>query len=170
MTEGADGLVEDTRFNGPAQDGAEYTDEGIYTITVANEYTGQLTVKKIYVGTNNVLRAHMTTGLSIPEINNLVDQGASIADDGTIQLASVIPATPKPDDTTEPTTTPEKPSEPVVTPSENDEPTGRFPIFPVIGVFVVCAIIGIIILTKKKSKQDPVVVGNQENIEGGTEE
>ena len=92
-------MVEDTRFNGPAKDGAQYADEGIYTITVTNEYTGQFTVKKIYVGTNNVLRAHMTTGLSIPEINNLVAQGATISDDGTIQLAIITPAT----EITEPT-------------------------------------------------------------------
>lgn len=83
LKDSADGLVEDTRFNGPAKDGAEYTDEGIYTITVSNEYTGQFTTKKIYVGTNNILRAYMTTGLSIPEINGLVADGATIADDGT---------------------------------------------------------------------------------------
>ena len=33
MAAGANGLVEDTRFNGPARDGDEYTQEGIYTIT-----------------------------------------------------------------------------------------------------------------------------------------
>ena len=38
-----DGLIEDTRFNGPAKDGAKYTDDGIYTITVQNEYTNQIT-------------------------------------------------------------------------------------------------------------------------------
>ena len=92
LKDSADGLVEDTRFNGPAKDGAEYTDEGIYTITVSNEYTGQFTTKKIYVGTNNVLRAYMTTGLSISEINNLIEDGATISDDGTIQLAAVKPA------------------------------------------------------------------------------
>ncbi len=79
--------MEDTRFNGPAKDGAEYTEEGIYTITVSNDYTNQFTVKKIYVGTNRILRAYMTTGLSIPEINNLVAEGAIILDDGTIKLA-----------------------------------------------------------------------------------
>lgn len=91
LKDSADGLVEDTRFNGPAKDGAEYTDEGVYTITVSNEYTNQFTVKKIYVGTNNILRAYMTTGLSIPEINNLIFQGATILDDGTIQLAAKEP-------------------------------------------------------------------------------
>ena len=73
LKDSADGLVEDTRFNGPAKDGAEYTNEGIYTITVHNEYTNQFTVKKIYVGTNNILRAYMTTGLSIPEIFTLIN-------------------------------------------------------------------------------------------------
>ncbi len=90
LKDSADGLVEDTRFNGPAKDGAEYTDDGIYTITVSNNYTNQFTVKKIYVGTNNILRAHMTTGLSIPEINNLVADGATIMDDGTIKLADKV--------------------------------------------------------------------------------
>lgn len=41
----------DTRFNAPAKDGAEYTDEGIYTFKVKNLYTNETTVKKIYVGT-----------------------------------------------------------------------------------------------------------------------
>ena len=91
LMDSADGLVEDTRFNGPARDGAEYTDEGIYTITVHNDYTDQTTTKKIYVGTNKVLRAYMTTGLSIPEINELIAEGATIQEDGTIQLAEAAP-------------------------------------------------------------------------------
>lgn len=90
LKDSADGLVEDTRFNGPARDGAEYTEEGIYTITVSNDYTNQFTVKKIYVGTNSVLRAYMTTGLSIPEINNLVANGATISEDGRIELADKV--------------------------------------------------------------------------------
>lgn len=89
LAEGADGLVEDTRFNGPARDGAKYTDEGIYTITVSNEYTGQSTIKKLYVGNNNVMKAHMTTGLGISEINKLVGEGAEISDDGTIHVENI---------------------------------------------------------------------------------
>ena len=84
LNEGADGLVEDVRFNRPAKDGDQYTDEGIYTITVSNRYTGQQTVKKIYVGSNEVLMAYVTTGLSVPEIKELIDEGATIAEDGTI--------------------------------------------------------------------------------------
>lgn len=168
LTESADGLVEDTRFNGPARDGAEYTDEGIYTITVTNEYTGQFTVKKIYVGTNNVLRAHMTTGLSIHEINNLVDQGATIADDGTIQLASVVQTTPESDDATEPTTTPITPFEDANAPSEDEEPSGGFPlpVFIAIGACILCAVS----LTVLKKGRVSVAAENKENTEGGTEE
>lgn len=93
LTDSADGLVEDTRFNGPAKDGAEYTDEGIYTITVSNEYTGASTTKKIYVGTNNILRAYVTHNYSISEINDLVENGATISDDGTIRLVTPTPDT-----------------------------------------------------------------------------
>ena len=89
LKDSADGLVEDTRFNGAAKDGAEYTDEGIYNITVSNQYTGVFTTKKIYVGANNIIRAYMTTGLPITEINKLIADGATIAEDGTIKVATV---------------------------------------------------------------------------------
>jgi ribonuclease HII len=72
LAEGAVGLTEDVRFNRPARDGDRYTDEGIYTITVSNCYTGQETVKRIYVGTNKLLMAHMVTGMSIDEIRGLL--------------------------------------------------------------------------------------------------
>ncbi len=36
LVQGSDALTEDTRFNRPAKDGEQYTDEGIYTITVRN--------------------------------------------------------------------------------------------------------------------------------------
>jgi|LSQX01.1.fsa_nt_gb hypothetical protein len=95
LKEGTEGLIEDIRFNKPAKDGDQYTDEGIFTIAVSNRYTDQLTTKTIYVGTNKVLKAFVTTGLSIKEINNLVAQGSVIADDGTIISSStevVIPS------------------------------------------------------------------------------
>ena len=89
LKEGANGLTEDTRFNKPAKEGDEYTDEGVYTITVKNKYTDQETIKQIYVGTNDILKAYVTTGKSISEIEQLVDEGATIEDDGTITKASV---------------------------------------------------------------------------------
>jgi len=86
LTETIDGLIEDTRFNKTVKDGDVFTEEGIYTITVSNKYTGQLTTKKIYVGTNLLLKAYMTTGLPIKEIKALVDQGATIDEMGVIHV------------------------------------------------------------------------------------
>ena len=87
LTDSANGLVEDTRSNAPARDGEKYTEEGIYTITATNQYTNQKTTKKIYVGTNNLMKAVMTSGLSIEEINKLISEGATIDDEGTLTLA-----------------------------------------------------------------------------------
>jgi len=84
LNDGKDGLVEDTRFNKPAKDGNEYTDEGIYVITVSNRYTGQQTTKTIYVGTDDVLKAHAATGEPISAINSLLADGAEVAPDGSI--------------------------------------------------------------------------------------
>lgn len=84
MTSGADGLVEDVRFNGPARDGDVYTEDGVYTITASNEYTGQTTVKTIYVGDNPILKTYAVTGLSIPEINQRVAAGEVITEDGRL--------------------------------------------------------------------------------------
>ena len=87
LNAGADGLVEDTRFNRPARDGSEYTEEGVYTITVRNRYTDSETVKTIYVGTDTILKAHAKTGLPLSEIKTMLDTGATIADDGSLILA-----------------------------------------------------------------------------------
>lgn len=87
LKQGTDGLVEATRFNAPAKDGKKYLDEGVYTITVNNESTNQQMVKKIYVGKDPILRAHLKTDLSIPEINFMVSKGARIEEDGTIHYS-----------------------------------------------------------------------------------
>ena len=81
LTEGVDGLVEDTRYNRPAADGEKFTEEGIYTITATNQYTNVKTEKKIYVGNNSLLKAHVVTGLSIEEIKYQVADGKAIIDD-----------------------------------------------------------------------------------------
>jgi hypothetical protein len=99
MAEGRDELVEDVRSNAPAEDGKQYTDEGIYTITATNPTTGEITEKKIYVGTDPVMKAYAVTGYSIEEIENKIAQGAQIDDDGTItwptaKAGSEPPATP----------------------------------------------------------------------------
>lgn len=175
LTEGADGLVEDTRFNRSAKDGAEFTDEGIYTITVKNKYNGETTTKRIYVGTNSILRAHMVEGLSISEINNLLAQGATINDDGFIQLVVNTPAE-------EPTTVEESTQENATTPPVSDVPSTNavstnlavdkseettFP-FPVFIGIVACVLI-VIGVTSAKKKNPSSETMTEHSEEGGAE-
>ena len=68
LTDGAAGTVEDIRFNRPARDGEEYRQEGIYTITVQNKYTGQETTKTLYVGNNQKLIDYVAQGYSLEQI------------------------------------------------------------------------------------------------------
>jgi len=100
--EGTDGLTEDVRFNKPAKDGEQYTDEGIYTITASNIYTNQTTTKVIYVGTDAVLKAHVTTGLSIAEVEHQLQVGATVAEDGTLipfsEQTAPLTTEPKPNE------------------------------------------------------------------------
>ena len=162
MKDSADGLVEDTRFNGAAKDGTEYTDEGIYTITVSNQYTGAFTTKKIYVGTNNVLRAHMTTGLSIMEINNLIAEGATISDDGTIQMPVEQPNEEPTEEVVKPNE--EEPSIPQISEdsannenkndrSDDESENKPFPIAVFVGI-AICVLIAVAVSTMKKKKTD----------------
>lgn len=69
------GLIEDTRFNKSASDGDVFTDPGIYTITVANpESTEDPTIKRIYVGDNELLSTAVADSLSITEAREKLDQ------------------------------------------------------------------------------------------------
>lgn len=174
MKNSADGLVEDTRFNGPAKDGATYTEEGIYTITVRNEYTDQTTTKKIYVGTNSILKAYMATGLSIPEINRLVAQGATISDDGMIEMPlddPTEPETPPEIPKSDSTPAPEEPSKPSDTTPEHpeivepealmdEEPTSMLSIVVISGSVVVCLII--LFLLIRRAAQSGIGTHNTE--------
>lgn len=82
-----DGLTEDTRFNKPARDGEKFTEEGVYVITVSNDYTNRSTEKTIYVGSDSVLQAYVTNqSYTVSEINDLLADGAKINTDGTIAM------------------------------------------------------------------------------------
>lgn len=161
-TEGADGLTEDTRFNTTAKDGDRYTDEGIYTITVKNQYTGQETVKKIYVGTNRILLAYMNSDYSIAQIQRLVEEGATIYEDGTIELPTNVPATEAPTETPEATDVPESSVEPTPTAEPwidealTREPSNTGGLSTGMIVFIVCAVVlvcvSIIVAYRKKSR------------------
>ena len=89
LNDNGSGLIEDTRFNKPAKAGDKYIDEGIYTISAFNRYTNQRTEKTIYVGTNNILRAHVVNGFSVEELNDMVIRGAVIDDNGNITMKAV---------------------------------------------------------------------------------
>jgi hypothetical protein len=89
LNDTGDGIVEDTRFNRSAADGDIFTDDGIYTVTVSNPTTGEEpTVKKIYVGTDDVLKAVVANSLDITEVQNQLNQGAKVAEDGTLTASS----------------------------------------------------------------------------------
>ena len=98
LKDGFDGLTEDTRFNSVATDGDVFTDEGVYTITVTNRDLENVnpTVKRVYVGTDNIMKAYMVNNLSISDIKEMVALGATITDEGII-----IPPEPEPNSATE---------------------------------------------------------------------
>lgn len=130
--------TEDTRENKPAKDGAKYTDEGVYTVTVEDPSTGQTTTKKIYVGSDDRYKAYVTTGLSLEEIDAQIASGASIANDGTIVAATGEQGT----------------EEQVVLDSESDAKTSEssLPIIPLGAGLLILLIVIIAIKSKSKKK------------------
>lgn len=69
ITKGVAGITEDIRFNRPAKDGDQYIQEGIYTITVSNRYTGETTTKTLFVGTDELLQQYIELGFSMDRLN-----------------------------------------------------------------------------------------------------
>lgn len=154
LAEGAEGLTEDVRFNRPAKDGDKYTEEGIYTIKVHNRYTDEDTTKKIYVGNDDILKAYMTSGLSIQEIKNQVANGAKVSADGI--LISQI-------ETISDTKTNEKLSETETTSAytsdeNSDNSSDKSATVLIVIIVISTLVVGcvIIILVKSKSKRNDV--------------
>ena len=150
--EGADGLTEDTRFNTTAKDGDRYTDEGIYTITAKNQYTGIETTKKIYVGTNRILAAYANSNYSIPEIQRMVEQGATIYEDGSISM----PNSNEPTVAAEPTEAPL--TEPVSSGNKSGVESSGAQISVVV-IAIVCAVVVALVIAvigfyKKRSSKE----------------
>lgn len=144
-TEGAEGLTEDTRFNRPAKDGEQFTDEGIYTITVHNKYTDQTTTKVIYVGTDAVLKAHVVTGLPISDIEYQLSMGATVAADGTI-----IPPPEDPPAIVGPTEPDMAPAQPNAG-REDDGGLKAWPVILAVSLVVVAGVVCFLVLRKKKA-------------------
>ena len=107
--ENAGTYTEDVRYNRPAADGDQYTDEGIYTITVKNLYTSQETTKIIYVGTDPIMKTYVVTGYSLREIKQKLEEGYTISDSGELIEPSVQETTTSTNKNTD-TTKPSKPS------------------------------------------------------------
>jgi hypothetical protein len=95
---GSGGVTEDTRFNRPARDGEEYTEEGLYTIGVRNRYTDQTTEKKIFVGTDASLNAYLDSGIPLTEYSFQPDNGTE-ADAGNADGQSSQSTSPDPQST-----------------------------------------------------------------------
>lgn len=167
--EGAEGLTEDVRFNKPAKDGEQYTDEGIYTITVSNIYTNQTTTKVIYVGTDDVLKAHVATGLSIADVEYQLSMGATVADDGTL-IPAPEQTLPPIDETTQPETTVPVEDNKTDDSEKTDTPTDETPTEPalmqvwpfVAGGVALAAIILVIVVICKHKKAIPTDEGIDE--------
>ncbi len=85
----------------------KFTEEGIYSFTFTNKYTGKEGTKTIYVGTNKYIVALATSPYSIEEINKLIAENKIQIDAaGNISVPTPTP-TPAPSETTESTTPPE---------------------------------------------------------------
>ena len=81
----ANGYKEDLRFNRPAKDGDEYTEEGIYRFEVKNLYTGEVSSKTIYVGNADYLRALSVNQMTVEELNARLKQGEIVMPDGSLK-------------------------------------------------------------------------------------
>lgn len=128
LTEGLDGLVEDTKFSAVATEGRPYTDEGIYTVSIKNLATGDEIEKRVYVGNRDIMLAHMKTGMSISEINERLAAGDYIEVEPGKQI------------------------------SEKDIKEKQFPTVAMISIIVVAiGIVGLVfvmIITKRKGKEE----------------
>ena len=62
-------------------------------------YTGETTTKTIYVGSEGVLKALSSTGMTLDELNAKIREGATISDDGSI-IIDTGEETVEPEETT----------------------------------------------------------------------
>ena len=147
LAAGSNALAEDTCFNGPARDGDEYTEEGIYTITASNPSTGQETVKKIYVGNDPVLKCYAVTGLPIETINARLAEGDAISDEGML-------------------ITPEQ--TPIAAPEVEEPADEGFPI-ALVALLAAAVLVIIVALPLSRRRKRPALFEGTVRLEAGTE-
>ncbi len=139
--EGSNGYTEDVRFNRPASDGTQYTEEGIYTITVHNNYTNESTTKTIYVGTDPMMRAYVVNGYTLDQIQEMVSEGYQINEDGSM----VAPDNSRPEETD---ASEEASNRPLGSSRNNDDNSSvgesekGSKRFPIIAIFIIVLIVG----------------------------
>ena len=90
----------DARVSTATQEGKDYTTEGIYTFTVKNRYTDTSVTKTIYVGDQPIYKA-LASGISLENINELLDQGGELQEDGTILMPVLVVDGPDENETKE---------------------------------------------------------------------
>lgn len=126
----------DVRSNEPASDGKAYTDPGIYTITATNPSTNQTTEKVIYVGNDPLLKAYAITGYTLDEIQDMLAQGATVDEDGSIVWPQAEVQETSAETTEEASTESNEGSLPIV------------PIIVILVIVVVVAFVGLKLLKK----------------------
>lgn len=123
----------DVRSNEPASDGKAYTDPGIYTITATNPTTNQTTEKIVYVGNDPLLKAYAITGYTLVQIQDMLSQGATVAEDGTI---------------TWPQTETQQAS--AQTAASSEEPASKDEGLPILPIIIVIAVVAAIVAVAVK--------------------
>ncbi|WP_270478873.1 hypothetical protein [Faecalibacterium prausnitzii] len=152
-----DSYVEDTRFNRPAKDGNQYTDEGIYTITARSDYSEEPTVKKIIVGNDFTALAYVVNNLSLDDFNQKLKDGFTIDSDGVLlepTSVSVVsssgvkePVVEQPAASSAPESTVRESEQPV---QEVETPSSSFSVITVVGIVILVAVVAVLLLKKKK--------------------
>ncbi len=156
ITEGRDGLVEDTRYNRPIKDKEECTEPGIYTLTVTNDYSNENTIKKIYVGEDDVMMKLIKSSYTIEEIEEMLKNGTTINDQGATEI---------PTDNIEESSNKEE----ITTKKENQDNKSKndslISIISIISVVIVLCIAGMVVLLKNTKKKKDVVIYEDEELE-----
>ena len=163
-------------FNRAATDGEIVNDEGIYTITAKNRYISSLeTTKIIYVGNDNILKAYTkyqntSNPYNISQLNDLVNKGYTISNDGELQEPVIETTIIKPVTDSQPEIETPKPegettsavSEQPVNSEQSDDPVTEVTVQNEKGnntvILIICGIIagivlgvlGVVALRKKK--------------------
>lgn len=82
----SDGTLKiDDRSNKVSKNDATFDEEGIYTFTVKNEYTGEEITKTIFVGSSKYLKALSLNNLTVKELNEKIESGYEVQNDGKLK-------------------------------------------------------------------------------------